>query len=307
MTTMEEFVLANQVDGQLTDAQAMQLLGMQEGDSTSVQSSVPDAVQESEPDTDVEVKSVDPVIMAKDGIHTIPFEKLQEAREAEQAARALANQALQELEALRNARQPQAAQTEAETPSSDANVFGDFSEEAIAKGIEKVVAAQTAAIKAEFDAKLASALEPIQRKEVESATDSHFSTIEAAHPDVESVVPSEQFGKWMQAQPSVVRTALQAAIDSGTATEVIEVLDAYKSSTGKPAVTNGKPDVAAAAQAAIAKAKTAPPKSLSEFPASTNVVTDEAHAIGELSGTGLMNKFAGKSAEQIEALMNRLI
>ena len=308
MTTQTEFYLANQVDGQLTDAQTMQMLDLPEADSaTPAQSNVADVAAEvAVPAAEVDVKTVEPeqkpVILAKDGVHTIPFEKLTEAREAERLAKATAADLQQQLDALKNA----PAATVAEMPAADledADVFGDFSEAAIAKGVETLVARKTAAI----EAKLAAVLAPIQKQEAESATDSHFSAIEAKHPDVESVVPSQEFTNWMNAQPSVARSALKAAIESGTAPEVIEVLDAYKAATGKPAATTGKPSAAAAAQAAIARAQAAPPMSLSEIPAGTNVAHDEAAAMMEMSSVGLMNKFEGKTPEQIMALMSKVL
>lgn len=308
MTTQTEFYLANQVDGQLTDAQTMQMLDLPEADSaTPAQSNVADVAAEvAVPAAEVDVKTVEPeqkpVILAKDGVHTIPFEKLTEAREAERLAKATAADLQQQLDALKNA----PAATVAEMPAADledADVFGDFSEAAIAKGVETLVARKTAAI----EAQLAALLAPIQKQEAETATDSHFSAIEAKHPDVESVVPSQEFTNWMNAQPSVARSALKAAIESGTAPEVIEVLDAYKAATGKPAATTGKPSAAAAAQAAIARAQAAPPMSLSEIPAGTNVAHDEAEAMMEMSGVGLMTKFEGKSPEQIMALMSKVL
>jgi hypothetical protein len=309
MTTQTEFYLANQVDGNLTDAQTMQMLDLPEGDSTpQVQDGVPDTeAAVATPSAEVEVKPVEteqpPVILAKDGVHTIPFEKLTEAREAERSARAIAADLQQQLDALRNATPAQVAKS---LPAAelDADVFGDYSEEAIARGVEMLVDRKTAAI----EAKLAAVLAPIQEKEQNYAIEDHFSAIEAKHPDVESLVPSQEFGNWLQSQPSVARVALIAAIESGTAQQVIEVLDAYRATTTvRPAATPTKPSAVAAAQAAIAKAQSAPPLSLSEIPAGTNAAHDETAAMMEMSSIGLMSKFEGKSPEQIMALMSKVL
>lgn len=311
----EEFYLANQVDGELSDAQTMQMLGLPEGDSGQPQSSVPDADATPLPATEVDVKTVEPVatpvIVAKDGVHTIPYEKLTEAREAEQHWKRVASETQQQLEAL--TKTPVAAAAPATTPTvetsavEDGDVFGDYSEEAIKSGVGKLVASQTTAIKAEFEAKFNALMEPIQKKQADRETDEHFSAINSKHPDVESVVPSQEFNNWIDAQPSVVRGSLKAAIDQGTAAEVIEVLDAYKSATGKLPVVPGKPDAAVAAQAAIAKAQSAPPMSLSEIPAGSSAVVDEAAAMLEKSSTGMMDMFDGKTPEQIMALMNKVL
>lgn len=309
MKTQEAFYLEHQVNGELTDAQTMQMLTLPEGDSTTpVQSDVPDtAATEVKPETPVEVVDApkpEPVILAKDGIHTIPFEKLAEARESERLARQMAAELQAQLDALKSA---PAAKVETPEPVDHGDVFGDFSEEAIAKGVEKLVASKTAALTADLEARLAAVLAPLQEKQAESAIDEHFSTINKAHPDVESVVPSQEFNNWIDKQPSVVRGALKHAIEQGTAPEVIEVLDAYKATLGKTVAAPTKVDVAAAAQAAIAKAQSAPPMSLSEIPAGANVMSDEVNAMMEMSSVGLMSKFDGKSPEQIMALMSRVL
>ena len=307
MKTQEAFYLEHQVNGELTDAQTMQMLTLPEGDSTTpVQSDVPDtAATEVKPETPVEVVDApkpEPVILAKDGIHTIPFEKLAEARESERLARQMAAELQAQLDALKSA---PAAKVETPEPVDHGDVFGDFSEEAIAKGVEKLVASKTAELTADLEARLAAVLAPLQEKQAESAIDEHFSTINKAHPDVESVVPSQEFNNWIDKQPSVVRGSLKNAIQQGTASEVIEVLDAYKASTGKTTAHTPKVDVAAAAQAAIAKAQSAPPMSLSEIPAGANVMHDEAAAIMEMSEGKMLQKFMN-SPNAME-LMNRLI
>ena len=77
-----EFFEANQVDGNLTDEQAMQMLALPEGDSaTAAQSSdAPDAAQDdSTPEKVVATadtesdKQSPPVVLARDGVHTIPY------------------------------------------------------------------------------------------------------------------------------------------------------------------------------------------------------------------------------------------
>lgn len=306
----ESFFLANQVNGELSDAQTMQMLDLPEGDSAQAQSSVPDAATTPEPEAQVEDKTVESkqVIVAKDGVHTIPYEKLTEAREAEQHWKRVAQEASQLLEAHKAtpAAPPQVPETAA-TSEPDTDIFGDYSEEALAKGVEKLVASRTAAIEAKFEARFAAVLEPIQKQRADSATDQHFSAINAKHPDVESVVQSAEFATWVDAQPSFVRDGVKAVIEAGTADQVIEALDAYKTATGRLAAATGKPSAVAAAQAAIAKAQAAVPMSLSEIPAGSSAHTDEHAAMLEMSSTGLMDRFDGKTPEQIMALMNRVL
>ena len=173
------------------------------------------------------------------------------------------------------------------------------------------MAIQTEAIRTDLEAKLNKVVAPIQQSEAEQATDKHFKTIATAHPDFDSVVQSKEMNDWIEKQPSFLRPGFRAVIEQGTAPEVVELLDAYKSSTGKPAATtgNGKPadSVVAAAQAAIAKAQAAPPSSLSEIPSGSMAHHDPAEAVMEMSTASLMSMFDGKSPEQIKTLLNRSI
>ena len=88
---------------------------------------------------------------------------------------------------------------------------------------------------------------------------------------------------------------------------MIEALDAFKSATGKLAARPAKVSTAAAAQAAIAKAQSAAPMSLSDIPAGSSAHVDEAAAMLDKSDAGMMNAFDGKTPEQINALMNKIL
>lgn len=331
MQTQEQFFLANAVDGVLTDAQTMQMMSLPEGDtaaSTAESSDAPDAAVQVTDTAATPGKPVEPepapaatpapdapkpVVLAKDGVHTIPFEALEQAREGEKHWRTLAEQAQQQLEALKTAPATGAAPAPAD-PAPQADTikadFGDFSEEAIAKGVEKLVEAKVAAI---VDAKVNTALAPVKEREAKTEAEEHLDAIHAKHPDMESIVPSREFAAWFHSQPKFAQPGIQAVLKEGTADEVNELLDTYKAATGKtspaPAPQVPDPGATAKAQAAavIAKAKTAVPSSLSEIPPAGAVHHDQAEAMLEMSDAGLMNLFDGKSPEQIKAMLNRAI
>ena len=233
--------------GDLTPEQAAQLLQMGDtpgdtGASASEPSNVPDvapaqiegqAVPEGEktatPD-ESGLTAENAVILAKDGKHTISYDKLVQAREAAQTAQAAqqamaaqleaANQKLVELQAQAQARaEAGQAPTQADTNAAaaqaaidagvDPALFGDFSPEAMAKGVAQLVQAQLDARMAAIDAKL----QPIQQQTARSATEVHLSAIYSAHPDADSIVESREFAAWKSTQPGVVRAALDAALD----------------------------------------------------------------------------------------------
>lgn len=318
-----EYFQANQVDGELTDTQTMHMLGLPEGDTTKVDSSVPAAA--AEPVAPVaEVAKVDPVqapaaekqpvILAKDGVHTIPFEKLEEARQDGQQWKKTATDLQAQVETYAAQLAEFKAKTEAGVKATEpAPVagteevdFGDYSDEAIRAAVEKLVDMRVQAATAGIESKIATTLEPIQKQKAVDALDEHFSAIANAHADFETVVVSKEMTDWIEKQPSFVRDGYKAVIEKGTAPQVIELLDSYKQSTGMPAAAaTGKPDVAAAAKAAIDKAQSKPPTSLTEIPSGSAVAHDPAEAIQQMSGAGLMSMFENKTPEQINALLAR--
>lgn len=337
-----EYFTANQVDGQLTDEQSMQMLALPEGDSDAAQtqpqsSDSPDAAIESETEAKSEVvESADsstpepepeptPVVLAKDGVHTIPYEQLEEARKAAQHYKQQVEAYQRKLEeAQSQAAQPQAPAANATqaadwiSPDEIAKAFGDFSEAGIAKGVASLVDKRTQAMLADVEARAeAKATERVraelEARDFEARQRSHFDAIHKAHPDAESIAQSVELEAWIKKQPSYAQAGIAQALQQGTAEQVIEALDAFKAATTsqKPAVATPPPvdkqATVAAAKAAIAKAKATPPMSLSAIPAGSSAAVDEASAMLEMSDRDLMSKFGSKSPEQIMALMSRVL
>lgn len=250
------------------------------------------------------------VILAKDGVHTIPYDRLVQAREAERAAREAERIAREELAAMRaklppEASAPASAPAPAAAPAADAapGVFGDFSDKAIAEGVSKLISQEMGKQRTEIDAKLA----PLSQHYATQAEADHFRAIESKHPDRESIVQSEQFTKWLDSHPAFVREAYINVRDKGTAPQVIEMFDAYKAA--QPAKTAPAPsvDVNKRAEEVIAKTKPDAPASLSDIPSGAAAQHDEVAAMAEMSATDLMHKFAGKSPAEIEALVSRIV
>lgn len=337
MTTQSEFFQEHAVNGELTDAQMVQMMSLPEGDTSALlEGGTPDATESAEatPDgkqgttneaenesaTTPEPDPAKAVVLAKDGVHTIPYEKLAEAREGEKHWKAQAEAAAAELAALRAQAQQRAEAGEAPTQTDaavataqaaiaqgvDPAIFGDFSEEALAQGIQKLVDMR---VQEQVSAALNKALAPIQQKQQIDAVQSHMSAIYAAHPDADSIAESKELADWIAAQPSFARAGYQAVLQQGTTAEVIEFFDTFKQATGKAAQQNTpeQSDVSAAAKAALAKAKAQVPTSLSEIPAGSKAHHDEAEALMEMSDSNALNSFMGKSPEQIRALLERAL
>ena len=260
------------------------------------------------------------VVLARDGVHTIPYEKLVEARERDRVSQEQLAAANAELESLRKQLQtpanvaPTQQEQDIETAQAaiDAGVnpdyFGDFSEEALAEGINKLIDER---VKAQVDAQVAQALQPMQAREQESAEAAHYRTIYEAHQDIDSILESGEFDAWKGAQPTYVQAALDGVLAQGTAEQVVELLNNYKqstNSTAEPAKAD-KPssdDLKAKAREAINNAAPTIPASLSDIPGGHKGATSITEQMDSMSGIDIADEMMSWSAEKREQYLNNL-
>lgn len=343
MTTTQqtEFLQQHAQDGVMTPEQAAQFLELVEGDTgtklpdtSSVPSAAPadaaastDPAAELEPSTNngaqlppsaIEPDPANTVILAKDGKHTIPFAKLEEARRNEQAARAAAQAAQNELAALRAQAEQRAAAGAAPTAADNASalvvqaletgdvdpaIFGDFSEGAMAKGIATLIKQGFTSLRQE--------LEPIKAQHQTSEVEKHYGAIYQAHPDADSIAESQELDSWIASKPSFVRDAYRAVLDpqgQGTAAQVIELFDTFKKETGATqaaAAPAHSVDPKAAAKAAIAAAQPAVPASLSDFPGGRAGASSRMEALDALSPADLAEALEAMPQAQRDLYLSR--
>ena len=323
MTKDSEFIQS--LDGELTAEQVDQLIHGPEGDTDaqaddeggapSATTETDDGKQNSEAD-DSNLTAENAVVMARDNKHTIPFEKLVEAREGQKHWQAPAESAQQELESLKAQAQSRADAGQAPTKQDnqiaaaeaaidagvDPDLFGDFSEEALAAGINKLVQKQV-------EARLQSALAPYEKREAQTATEAHYNAIYTAHPDADSVAQSQELTEWINSQPTFVRGSMSAVMQQGSTDQVIELISAFKSATGSTqAAGNLTADaVRATARQKAANARSDTPASLSDFPAGRAGATSRDEAMHDMSsGIDLATAMDDMTPEQIEQFLNRL-
>lgn len=269
-------------------------------------------------------------IASKSGAYTIPYEKLAEARDraktlegenetlraqlAELTAKQQANLASAESSAQARA-DAGAAQTQADQNLNtakaameqgvDASLFGDFSEEGIAKGIATLMGSLREELRAELREEAARELKPLKEREAKEAVDGHYGAIYAKHPDANEIVQSVEFNAWVKSLPSFQRNAVAAVFDTeqgGTAEQVIEVFDTFKAQTGK-----------ASAPAAQDKGK-APevqrrvPNSLSEMAGEQHQdIAQQVMASAGTDNAALLERMQDMTPEQIERVMNAIL
>lgn len=348
MTKQNEFIESH--GGELTAEQAAQLLELEEGRAEGDTGLEPEL--EVKPDTptpstageaDDPKKTVDDgtsavdestltaenaVILAKDQKHTISYNKLLEARKAEQHWREQAEAAQSQLAKLQaealarseagvkpTATDSQVAVAQAAIDEGvDPDLFGDFSEKAMAEGISKLVnqrvAARVEAAVSRMEAVVGKQIEPLRQVQEQSAHERHFQEIYTAHPDADSVVESKELSDWINAQPAFLHGTYTAILESGSAKDVIALFDAFKQANGATQVTAtpSEQEVRDAAKKVIQSAKAAPPASLSDIPggrAGGQTVAERMASITD--GRELLDVMDGMTPEQIEDHLNRLI
>ena len=320
MTTTQqtEFLQQHAQDGVMTPEQAAQFLELVEGDTgtklpdtSSVPSAAPadaaastDPTAELEPSknagdlpppSDVQPDPANTVILAKDGKHTIPYSKLEEARQAEQAARAAAPTAADNASAL--------VVKALETGDVDPAIFGDFSEGAMAKGIATLIKQGFVELRQE--------IAPLKEQQQLSEAEKHYAAIYQAHPDADSVAESQELDSWIASKPSFVRDAYRAVLDpqgQGTAAQVIELFDTFKKETGATqaaAAPAPSVDPKAAAKAAIAAAQPAVPASLSDFPGGRAGASSRMEALDALSPADLAEALEAMPQAQRDLYLSR--
>ena len=167
-----------------------------------------------EPTPPVEENADNSVVLAKDGKHTIPYERLQETREQVQQYKQQVEQLTAQLAAQQTPDNTQVAQQNAavaealiEASGNNADVmamFGDFSEEGIAKGVNALVNQR---VSEQVQVMIDQAIAPFKQQQHLSAEQQHFAYIGSAHPDYESIPESQEFQAWKDAQPGFIRSA----------------------------------------------------------------------------------------------------
>jgi hypothetical protein len=268
-----------------------------------------------EPTPPVEENADNSVVLAKDGKHTIPFERLQETREQLQQYKQQVEQLTAQLSAQQTPGNNQVAQQNAavaealiEASGNNADVmamFGDFSEEGIAKGVNALVNQR---VSEQVQVMIDQAIAPFKQQQHLSAEQQHFAYIGSAHPDYESIPESQEFQAWKDAQPSFIRSAYDDVLNNGKAEQVVELLSLYKSQNS----VSQKVDTPAPTQAMVDKAKQAVqnapskvPHSVTDLPAGSPAGLSADERLSNLNGPELLAEMENWNPDQVDAFISR--
>lgn len=282
-------------------------------------------------------------IASKSGAYTIPYEKLEQSRERvkslEDRTKTLEGEnetlraQLAELNAKQQANLERAednaqarvdagqAQTQADQnleaakaamqQGVDASLFGDFSEEGIAKGIAALMERTREQLRAELREEAARELKPIKERDAKEVSDSHYSAIYEKHPDADEIVQSSEFAAWVNGLPGFQRGAVNAVLDpakGGTAVEVIEVFDMFKAQAGKAATAPAPAPAPAGKQVGEGKAPEVQrrvPNSLSEAAGEQHQdVSQQVMAMAGTNPNALLERMLDMPSDQLDRVMN---
>ena len=263
-------------------------------------------------------------ILSKSGAYTIPYEKLAEAREARKAAQDRIAQLEQQVAELTGAQQRNlaavqadaqdranagqaqtatdanlAAATQAMAEGVDLSIFGDFSEEDLAKGVAELNRRAMETVRAELHDTIRRELAPLRAQEAKTATSAHYDAIYAAHKDADEIVESAEFAAWRDNLPAFAKAGVEHALTKGSAQDVIEVFDEFRAT--KPPQPNSTARTAPEAPARRV------PNSLSDVPGAAPMDETQQTLAAAGNTSALLDRMAAMSQEQRDALLDNLI
>ena len=274
--------------------------------------------QDASTETEVEAP-----ILSKSGAYTIPYEKLAEAREARKAAQDRIAQLEQQVAELTGAQQRNlaavqadaqdranagqaqtatdanlAVATKAMTEGVDLSIFGDFSEEDLAKGVAELNRRAMETVRAELHDTIRRELAPLRAQEAKTAASAHYDTIYGAHPDADEIVESAEFAAWRDRQPAFAKAGIEHAMTKGSAQDVVEVFNAFRGT--KPQ----QPSTARTAPEAPARRV---PNSLSDVPGAAPMDKTQQILAAAGNAEALLDSMGSLTPEQRDALLDNLI
>jgi hypothetical protein len=306
--------------GTITEADYYKIIDGEEGDTTTTPESAPGALAGASPDSKktepsektkepvVDPVPKEPIIVAKDGIHTIPYSELADARaEATRAAEQIAVLQAKLAEKANIGAQMVAAQEDdaktGTTGSTDelmADLALEFPEAAkMIMALKNQVAILVNKDQQASQAQLVATQEATARKEFDDA-------VAAIQPQYKTVEADQKFWDWFRAAPAYIQAAQNSDDPKVVAAVITTYLDSKKAPVGDT-TKKPSPDMKKVA-AAIAKAEAKPSvNSLGDIPGGSNPAHDELENLKSLNSFDLSQKMASMDPRAIETLLARML
>lgn len=118
-------------------------------------------------------------------------------------------------------------------PEAFKNLREDWPE--VAEALDAILSAKLEHTKSNFESVISEKVKPVEYAINNYVVDSHVAAIQRAHPDVIDIVASGELDAWQATLSPWEQRGVQMVRDAGTAEEVIELLNQYKSSKGESA------------------------------------------------------------------------
>lgn len=280
-------------------------------------SATPDAATVTPPNEDSK-QTVEPVVLTKDGQHTIPFSVLEAERER-------ARQLEQEVQALKSVKTEtpaaqEATKTQGTPPAVPAVELSDLvrqRDEALYSGdSDKAHELSMKIIGIQNQEATNTALAAMEAREAKkTAQEKQRDEVSDALGRANALVEKYPFLNPDSQNANQVAIDLVVAQRDALMRDGVSFGEAIEQAVAKvaplfvtvPTPNPGNTDVAAKAAEVIAKAQTQTPTSLSQAPAGAVVHHDQGEAIRDSDGLSLLAKFDGKSADEIMKLVSRVI
>lgn len=270
-------------------------------------------------DATTQAAEPEPVVLARDGKHTIPFSELETARTRVQELERMLAEKEKPAAVVPNQQEAVKPETEQQAKPADAGLADLVRErdEALYQGdTEKAHELSLKIIGIQQEQATQAAIAAMEARESKVKAETAKQTaMEAAQAKADEVLAQNKFldpndVTYNQDAVDLVIAQRDRLMASGMpAAEAIEKAVEKVAPLFQKSVTAADPaaDVAKKAAEAISKAQNKVPTSLSSMPAGAAPKHDEGEAIREMSGLSLLSAFDGMSADQIMAKISRVI
>ena len=311
MRTEEELTAAFQA-GELSEEERDRFLsGDDFSDTVKTEEVEPDEASQAQVKTEEAGKDPeqkDPVVLARDGVHTIPFSEVEKLRENLQTTKGEADQLRQELlqqkDLLDKLTAAQKQDDQTGTTEKVDELVGELADEF--PNAAKLITSMQKQLAEIADEKTQTRELQKAQTEAGKAAEAYADEISKFEPTYREVTAKPEFWEWFDKQSPLVRS-VQNAGDAEAVAEVVKLYNAQQapaSDKAKDVVDKAKEAVKAAMEKASAKPTV---QTLSDIPGGTNPASDEIEAFSRMPREAQTAHMLKLSQEERNKLLDKLV